>query len=155
MPLDDRNSVSIVLVEDDFFQYTDIKARLEAEFGDEVRVITDESEFIEALPSLAESSPDVFVIDVMLPWHNLDRLTDSVEISECPPDRTDVHVAGIRLEQDIRANPVLRNAITVLFSVLDRTDLPPDTVFVSKGQDIIQLVKHIRRVLVQRGGQRK
>ena len=151
----DKKPVSIVLIEDDFFQYSDIKAKLETEFAGKVRVITDESEFIEAEPSLAQAPPDVFVIDAMLPWHNVDRLTEGVQMSESPPDRADERKAGVRLERDIKANSALCSAVTILFSVLDRADLPPDTFFISKGLDIVPLVKHIRRALAQRAGQRK
>lgn len=139
-----NGGITIVLIEDDYMQRDWLQNELEREFDTTITAYTSESEFVEAAPELARLRPDVFVVDIMLPWNNTDNLVEGQALTEAPADRSDILTSGIRIKRDIECSPELQNGAVILYSVLDRSDLPPDTRFLPKESSIGPLAREIR-----------
>ncbi len=141
------NNIKIVLIEDDHFQIEWLREELQRELNAEVNVLTDEADFVSSIGRLAENPPDVFVVDIMMPWNNTDNLEANRELTAVPPGRSDERRAGIRIRDDLKSNPILGSATVILYSVLDATDLPQGTHYVPKESSIEPLASAIRLAL--------
>ncbi len=117
--------MNILLLEDDHLQADWIRSEFEREFRAAVRVVRTELEFRDLVPELAESPPDVAVLDVIVRW--TDPAPDMRKRSEdtnAGPSRAGVRCARL-LSQRCPKVPI------ILYTVLERSDLEDDLAGVS------------------------
>jgi DNA-binding NarL/FixJ family response regulator len=107
-----------------------------------------ESKFYDLLPRLASSTPDIFLLDVMVKWAH------AAEIMPPAPEnvkRDGYYRAGIRCREKLRQD--LPEAKAILFTVLDEHDvdevtngLPADTIYVRKDTSFEALLAAIKKL---------
>lgn len=145
----------ILVVEDDHIQADWIKKKLQDAFaqthgGVELIVINTESEFRTRLPELANSLPDVIVMDVMLRWAD-----PSPDLARPPQDviQEGFYRAGLRCERLLASDPRTSSIPVVLYTVLDSnamdheiTNLRPNVKYLPKSSDVEPLAKMIREL---------
>ncbi len=134
--------MDIILIEDDVFQYEWMEAELAKKLDASVLTLKSESEVIRRFAEIEARAPDCFVVDVMLPWTNPDELSPE-GVTEAPEGCLDERTAGIRIQQLILNSARLSRRPVVLYTVLDRVDLPDGTFFVPKESTIDRLVAEL------------
>jgi DNA-binding NarL/FixJ family response regulator len=136
----------VVLVEDDFLEAEWAQRLLEESFpGASIDVIRTEKEFRLVFPKIASNPPDVVILDMMLPWTDIDDAGPSSD----KPDGSFVN-AGARCLSLLRADAHTANVPAVIYTTLDRMDLvdvPAGVVYVRKDAPDERLVRVIKNVL--------
>jgi len=135
----------ILLVEDDHLQAEGITAEFERAFpGAKVQTIATESDFVANLNQIADNPPDVIIIDVMLRWAD-----PAPDLKPPPPEVQEggFFRAGIRCKDMLQRNKNTDDIPVVVYTVLDRSDLPEGLEFIPKGANFRALVNRIREVL--------
>lgn len=113
--------IRIVLVEDEYSQAESVSGWLVERWPSaQVDVISTESDFRRNLPDLSASSPDIFIIDVMLRWED-----PRPDPDPRPAEVTDPQGAGFRCVKLLQ-NTLSKDVPVVLYSVLERPDVSAD-----------------------------
>jgi len=116
--------VHIVIVEDDYVQADSIQASLGRIFPRaEIDIIATEFDFRLALDSLANTPPDVVVMDVMLRW------ADASPAIPPPPEdvlQDGFYRAGIRCAKLLSSSAKTKDVPVILYTVLERAVLEAD-----------------------------
>lgn len=134
----------ILIVEDDDMQSDWLIERLKREFRTEPDLIRTESEFYDCLDALSSSPPDIIIIDIMLPWTEVER-----DSRDAPPEIRGKgwFDAGLRCEKLLHEREETKSIPVILYSMLEPKNLPRDlphnVVFVSKVYNIDDLIEKI------------
>ncbi|MBK6795261.1 MAG: hypothetical protein IPG76_00250 [Acidobacteria bacterium] len=144
----------ILLIEDDDMQEDWINSELEPCFRTKVEKIYTEFDFRKKIDQLVSVPPDVFVIDIMLPW---------TEVGESDEERPhDVKeggkfLAGFRCVKLLAEHEETRNIPVILYSAMAKgdledelRDLPPHVKFIPKDSIIEPLIDAIREMVPRR-----
>ena len=130
----------IFLLEDDWSQSEWIENTLRARFPNATIIVKrTEQEFRNYLSKLDEPCPDVFLLDVMVPW------TKSSEDMPTPPDdvRDDGSFrSGIRCLELLNAETRMAKSHKILYTILERSDLQSE---VSRLEEKGINVLHVRK----------
>ena len=137
-----EKKLQILVVEDDHLQARDLRHELETELAAEVRVISTEHEFRQALPGLAKEPPDVAIFDRMVRWANPARDMPSTPQAEWDPEQ-----AGLRCAELIEANRNGRKIAILLFSVIGDDGDGGGFECITKESDFDNLITRIREIL--------
>lgn len=128
----------ILLVEDDHLQAEFITTRINKKFGTgSVVLLRSESQFVDHVRNINHGSYDVVVLDVMLRW---DVASRDMRI---PTDYAGPFSAGIRCRQLLLNQPATRRIPVILYTVLDRKDLPKGVDFMAKDDSAERLIAQI------------
>lgn len=141
----------ILLIEDDYMQGDWITSQLERRFRTKLEKIFSESDFRQKLNQIVSSPPDVFVIDMMLPW---------AEVGEYVERPVEVRLggrfdAGFRCVEMLAKHENTKEIPVILYSAIATGDLPdklrnfPHVRFVPKDSDIDLLVDAIRELIAE------
>jgi CheY-like chemotaxis protein len=127
----------ILIVEDDGLQYESLQRGLRQEFDDAaVTWIQSAKALLEWIDKPNAESPDIILIDVMLPWQG-------VEAVPTPPPREvvagDYRHIGIHCQRWLTADDRTRRTPIILFTELDRTSLEYDL------RDLPAHVRYLRK----------
>jgi DNA-binding NarL/FixJ family response regulator len=134
----------ILIVEDDDMQSDWLIERLKREFRTEPDLIRTESEFYDRLDALSASPPNIIIIDIMLPWTEVER-----DSCDAPPEIRGKgwFDAGLRCEKLLHEREETKSIPVILYSMLEPKNLPRDlprnVVFVSKVYNIDDLIEQI------------
>jgi CheY-like chemotaxis protein len=109
--------MTFVVLEDDYLQEAPLRNNLVAQFGAPhvTRLIT-AKEFSDALPGFGPGNPDIFLIDLLIPWHTVDQAAGP------PPKEFRTPHRGIACQRLLQQNDATRNTPVILFTELDRTN---------------------------------
>ena len=116
--------MKVLIIEDDYldadFVYRNLKHAFRAVELDHIRT---ESEFLSRLDEIVEDPPDIFIIDVMLPW-----ASPSEHIIEPPREVIEEHYyrAGFRCQRRLAEREETKNKAVIFYTALDRQDLEMD-----------------------------
>ncbi|MBS1787714.1 MAG: hypothetical protein JST85_08330 [Acidobacteria bacterium] len=143
----------IILIEDDYMQEDWIGTELESRFVKKPEKIFSEFGFREQLNQIIASPPDIFVVDIMLPW---------TEVGESDEERPDEVKEGGKFRAGFRCIELLaryektRNIPIILYSAMAKDDLkdelrrmPSHVRFIPKDSDIQPLIDAIREAAAQ------
>jgi CheY-like chemotaxis protein len=146
--------MKIILVEDDYTQAQFLTRELKAEFPESaVTLIGTEKAFRASLEEIANSPPDVFVIDIMLKWTDVGRDREA-----SPPDvrAGKFHRAGFRCVKLLERGERTKKIPVVLYSMVELTEftteareLPDHVHLLRKDASIIPLCVLLRKVTRQ------
>lgn len=141
----------IVLVEDNPDWLELCCDRLKKELSRDPVVIGSESDFIENMPEFEKHPPQLFIIDVMVPWS--EPRPDIPEASE-EVKRNGFFKAGFRCQKRLAENENLRNAPIIFWTILSDKDVlralrtyPLNVSHVAKDLDLNPLMNKIRELL--------
>jgi len=145
----------LVIVEDDHMQSEVMVEAVRNAFpsAEIMPPIQTERAFYAWLDTVTEDLPDLFIIDIMLPWTTTDDILGDPEQSI--PDqvrREGVYTAGLRCQARLQQKVMTRHLPVLLYSVLEQDDLKPvlDQVpahvyVLSKSSDTSPLIQEISR----------
>jgi CheY-like chemotaxis protein len=147
----------ILIVEDDYLQAQWIYEKLKEGISDAAFVrVTTELEFRSRFDEIANTRPDVAVMDVMLRW------TDPSPNVTLPPEeiqREGFYRAGLRLERLLAADDRTANVPVILYTVLERADLnhelsnlPARVQHLPKHSELTPLIEKIKELTHQPRG---
>lgn len=134
----------ILLVEDDYLQSEWVCETLGQAFPQgELTQIYTESQFRTQFEEIASNGFDVIIMDVMLRWAD-----PSPDMPELPPDISpgDFYHAGIRCRQLLIDDPRTRRIPVLLYTVLEKADLPPNVEYLPKGADYSPLIERLTQL---------
>lgn len=143
--------MKVVLIEDDQLQAGWTRDALSDAFEDlEIRHFATSSGFVAALPELAVSGFDVLISDMLVRWTTLD--SDSTRA----PDGWRYFEAGVQHVNAMRQTEGLRNVPAILWTVMSSSaisndHIPPLTIFLTKNDDVRQLIRAIRSLMIVTG----
>jgi DNA-binding NarL/FixJ family response regulator len=139
----------IAIVEDDHLQYGRLQENLQTEFQAEVTRVGTAQTFFLALSTLRSKPPNIFIIDVMLPWQT------TATAQEPPPEkyRNNRHL-GIQCQKWLAEDETTRKIPVVLLTELDRSsigddlkDLPANVKYLRKDAGYAALNRVIRQLI--------
>lgn len=138
--------IRILIVEDDFFQIDWMKEELERELAAEIDTVKTEREFKLRSDEIAANPPDIAIIDVMLVG-DVPR-KGAVETGPEPEEQqpSDLY-AGLLIQKALAEDSRTATVPSILYTVLDRIDLPEGTTFLPKGVSIKPLIEDVRQRL--------
>lgn len=137
--------IKLLLVEDDYLQMEWASDRLRDAFGAiEIETIRTESAFRSRVASLAADPVDLVVMDIMLPWAE-----PSPDMPSLPPDvvQDGFFNAGLRCHRLLQENQQTRSIPVILYTALEKSDMPDGVALVQKDADYSTLVDQIRVTL--------
>ena len=138
--------LKIVVVEDDHLDREWIYDELRKYFSDAaIELIVNEKDFKDQLPRLAQSPPDVFIIDIMLRWN---EPIEGEEITDIPVQvqKDGYYTAGLRCLSYVTQFETLRGVPHILYTGLDINNFPGEVIHM-KTDDISSLIGEIRKQL--------
>src|SRR5262249_54361166 len=141
----------IVLVEDNPDWLELATSELQKEWpACEVDSVTTESQFMERFKSWERDPPDVFIMDIMIPW------ADPARDMPKPPNEVQEHGfarAGLRCHSRLTANERLQKVPVVFWTIVELTDLRREAgvtrsmICVRKEEHLAGLLRRVREVL--------
>jgi CheY-like chemotaxis protein len=135
-----------VVLEDDFFDWEWTRDTLMEAFpGVDLMWIVTESSFEQQFDELAKHPPDLFVLDIMVPWDRPKRGQDVTDVPDAVREEG-FYTAGFRCLERLRQNPALASVPYVLYTGLDTNNFSEYVVH-TKSTDMRPLVDEIRRQL--------
>ncbi len=141
----------ILLVEDDYLEAGQIRDLLTEHYLNvDLIDVSTEVGFIEVLPALEESPPDLVIMDVMIPWQG--RSASLVAPPEEEP-RSALN-AGIRLLAKLQESHRLKSVPVIIHSARawhdvesDLATMPDHVMFVHKGSAPLELMVVLRALM--------
>ena len=141
----------IVVVEDDRLQAGAIGDQLEECLpGSTVLPVPTERAFLELLPELVRSPPDLIVLDVMLQW---DEPGNGQEQPPADVQESGFYRSGFRCVDLLLHTPETQHLPIIIYTVLDMFGLlelghlPPNVIHLTKHTDLQELVLRIRSLV--------
>lgn len=146
----------MLILEDDSDQFEFVSEQLRNLVPKpEIRRISREAEFRSKFEEIASNSPDVAIIDVMLPWSDQDRL--EIMPKEIKDDGGHFR-AGFRCARALLQDHRTRNVKLFLYSVLDRGDvqnqleaMEANCRFIRKEEDLSNLIRELKSYQAREG----
>jgi len=141
-------SINILLIEDDALQASYIRTALVSGGDFAITTYSTEAVFRREFVSISRTPPDLFIMDLMIPW------TDVEMLEEMPPQiaAEGSYTAGLRCLRMIREDSITANLPVLFYSVSEHWEVIPAqdplTQHVSKDLgDLRPLVSRVKEML--------